>query len=63
MNCLECHHRIGVVCMKHAILMQYGNGLPANESDKEYLRKISPCETGKGGTQYELKRNVERRNR
>ena len=55
-NCFDCKSRIGIVCMKNAVLLRYENGLPANENDKEYLKKLCWCETGQGGTQYELKR-------
>jgi hypothetical protein len=55
-NCYNCESRIGTVCMKNAVLLRYKNGLPVNEHDREYLEKLCWCETGIGGTQYELKR-------
>lgn len=59
-NCWDCKDRIGGVCMKHAVLLKYPNGLGVGEYDKEYLQKICWCKTGKNGTQYELK-NKKRR--
>jgi hypothetical protein len=57
-NCYDCNHRIGNTCMEHAVMLKQKNGLPAQESDKELLKSLCWCETGIGGTQYELKRKA-----
>ena len=57
-NCYDCNHRIDTVCMDHAVLLKYPNGLPADANDKEYLKSLCWCETKLGGTQYELKRKA-----